>query len=107
MSSTARLRSHLLGQAQDGVAQRVQGARGLAVGGMTPDTHGRPLEHRGLSCSSGLIATKRDAARFEGTGGRRLSLLPGRLVCHCPLPPNFLRYRGRTLHPASVGASGL
>ena len=42
MSLTARLRSHLLGQAQDGVAQWVQGARGLAVGGMTPDTHGRP-----------------------------------------------------------------
>jgi len=41
MSLTARLCSHLLGQAQDGVAQRVQGARGLAVGGTTPDTHGR------------------------------------------------------------------
>ena len=39
---TARLCSHLLGQAQDGVAQRVQGVRGLAVGGTTPDTHGRP-----------------------------------------------------------------
>ena len=33
--------SHLLGKSQDGVAQRVQGARGLAMGGMTPDTHGR------------------------------------------------------------------
>ena len=32
MSLTARLCSHLLGQAQDGIAQRVQGARGLAVG---------------------------------------------------------------------------
>ena len=42
MSLTARLCSHLLGQAQDGVAQWVQGAWGLAVGGMTPDTHGRP-----------------------------------------------------------------
>ena len=42
MSLTARLCSHLLGQAQDGVAQRIQGARGLAVGGTTPDTHGRP-----------------------------------------------------------------
>ena len=41
MSLTARFCSHLLGQAQDGVAQRIQGARGLAVGGMTPDTHGR------------------------------------------------------------------
>ena len=42
MSFTARLCSHLLGQVQNGVAQRVQGARGLAVGGMTPDTQGRP-----------------------------------------------------------------
>ena len=39
---TAQLGSQLLGQAQDGVVQRVQGARGLAVGGTTPDTHGRP-----------------------------------------------------------------
>ena len=35
------LGSHLLGKSQDGVAQRVQGARGLAMGGTTPDTHGR------------------------------------------------------------------
>ena len=42
MSLTAQLCSHQLGQAQDGVAQRVQGARGLAVGGTTLDTHGRP-----------------------------------------------------------------
>ena len=42
MSLIARLCSHLLGQAQDDVAQRVQGARRLVVGGMTPDTHGRP-----------------------------------------------------------------
>ena len=46
MSLTARLCSHLLRQAQDGVAQRIQGARGLAVGGMTPDTHGRLHELR-------------------------------------------------------------
>ena len=39
MSLTARLCSHLLGQAQDGVAQRIQGARGLAVGDMTPGIH--------------------------------------------------------------------
>ena len=32
----------LPGQAQGGVAQRVQGAWGLAVGCTTPDTHGRP-----------------------------------------------------------------
>ena len=44
MSLTARLCSHMLRQAQDGVTQRVQGARGLAVGGTTPDTHGRPHE---------------------------------------------------------------
>ena len=42
MSFTARLCSHLLGQAQNGVAQRVQGARGLAMGGMISDTHSRP-----------------------------------------------------------------
>ena len=42
MSLTARRYSHLLGQAQDGVALRVQGVRGLAMGGMTPDTHDRP-----------------------------------------------------------------
>ena len=42
MSLTAWLCSHLLGQAQDGITQWVQGARGLAVGGMTLDTHGRP-----------------------------------------------------------------
>ena len=47
MSLTVRLCSHLLGQAQDGIAQRVQGARGLAVGGTTPDTHGRLY---GLRC---------------------------------------------------------
>ena len=42
MSLTARLCLHLLGQAQDGVAQWVHGARGLAVGGMTLYTHSRP-----------------------------------------------------------------
>ena len=41
MSLTARLCSHLLEQAQDGIAQWIQGTRGLAVGGTTPDTHGR------------------------------------------------------------------
>ena len=41
MSLTARLCSHLLGQAQDGVAQQIQGAQGLAVGGTTLDTYGR------------------------------------------------------------------
>ena len=42
ISSTIQLRSHLLGQAQDDVAQQVQGARGLAMGGTTLDIHGRP-----------------------------------------------------------------
>ena len=41
MSLTAWLCSHLLGQAQNGVAQQIQGARGLAMARMTPDTHGR------------------------------------------------------------------
>ena len=41
MSLTARLCSHLLGQAQDGIAQLIQGTRGLAMGRTTPDTHGR------------------------------------------------------------------
>ena len=42
MSLTDRLCSHLLRQAQDGVAKRIQGTQGLAMGGMTSDTHGRP-----------------------------------------------------------------
>ena len=42
MSLTACLCLHMLGQAQDDVPQRIQGAQGLAVGGMTPDTHDRP-----------------------------------------------------------------
>ena len=42
MSLTARLCLHLLRQTQDSVAQWVQGTQGLAMGGMTPDTHGRP-----------------------------------------------------------------
>ena len=46
MSLTARLCLHLLGQAQDGVAQQIQGARALAVGGTTLDTHGRTHELR-------------------------------------------------------------
>ena len=40
MSLTARLCLHLLRQAQDGVAQQVQGAQGLAMGGTTLDIHG-------------------------------------------------------------------
>ena len=59
MSFTARLCSLLLGQAQDGVAQRVQGARGLAVGGTTLDTHGRP---HGL-CLQGRSSPREGALR--------------------------------------------
>ena len=42
MSLTSQLCSHLLGQGQDGVAQQMQGARGLAMGGTTLDTNGKP-----------------------------------------------------------------
>ena len=42
MGLTARHHLQLLGQAQGGVAQQVQGAQGLAVGCTTPDTHDRP-----------------------------------------------------------------
>ena len=42
MSLTTWLCLHLLRQAQDSVAQQIQGAQGLAVEGTTPDTHGRP-----------------------------------------------------------------
>ena len=59
MNLTARLRSHLLGQAQDGVAQWIQGTRGLAMGGMTPDTHGRPY---GL-CPQGRPSPQDEALR--------------------------------------------
>ena len=59
MSLTAQLCLHLLGQAQDGVAQHVQGARGLAVGGMTLDTHGRP---HGL-CPQGRPSPQDEALR--------------------------------------------
>ena len=41
VSLVAWLCSHLLGQTQDDVVQWVQGARGLAMGATTPDTHGR------------------------------------------------------------------
>ena len=57
----------------------------------------RPLKHHGPSRPSGLVTTKRDAARLEGSGTRRLSLLPGWLVCRYPLPLNLLRHRGWTL----------
>ena len=73
MSLIARLCSHLPGQAQNGVAQRVQGARGLAVGGTTPDTHGGP---HGL-CPQGWPSSQDEALRgttllgtFRKTWGR-------------------------------------
>ena len=40
---TGRIQGKLLEQAQHGVAQWIQGARGLAVGGITPGTHGYQL----------------------------------------------------------------
>jgi len=49
----------------------------------------RPLKHRDPLHPSGLVTTKRDAARLEGSGTYRLSLLLGRLVCHCPFPRIF------------------
>ena len=63
MSSTARLCSHLLEQAQDGIAQWVQGTQGLAMGGMTPDTHGRP---------HGLRPQGRPSPQDEGLRGTTL-----------------------------------
>jgi len=72
MSLTARLCSHLLGQAQDDVAQRIQGARGLAMGGTTPDTHDRlhGLRSQGWSNPQGedlrcttLLSVHRKASR--------------------------------------------
>ena len=72
-SLTARLCSHLLGQAQDGVVQRVQGAWGLAMGGTTLDTHGRP---HGL-CPQGRPSPQDEAlwgmilvGTFRKTSGR-------------------------------------
>ena len=65
MSLIAWLCSHLLGKGQDGVAQRVQGARGLAVGGMTPDTHGRL---HGL-CPQGRPSPRDEALRGMGLLG--------------------------------------
>ena len=72
MSLTAQLCLHMLGQAQDGVAQRIQGARGLAVGGTTLDTHGRLHElccqgqsspqDEDLRCMA-LLAVHRKASR--------------------------------------------
>ena len=60
MSLTDRLCSHLLRQAQDGVAQQIQGAWGLAMGGTTPDTHGRP---------HGLRLQRRPSPRQEALRG--------------------------------------
>ena len=59
VSLTARLCSHLLRQAQDGVAKRIQGTQGLAMGGTTSDTHSRP---HGL-CPQGWPSPQDDALR--------------------------------------------
>ena len=88
MSLTARLCSHLLGQAQDGVAQWVQGAWGLAVGGMTPDTHGRPhgLRPQGwpspqdeaLRCTALLGASRKTSGGYPEDTARsvRICMIP-------------------------------
>jgi len=39
VSKTDRLHVKLLGLDQDGIAKQIQGARGLAMGDMTPGTH--------------------------------------------------------------------
>ena len=83
MSLTARLCSHLLEQAQDGVAQRIQGARGLAMGGTTPDTHGRP---HGL-CPQGRPSPQDEALRGTTLLGASHKT-PGRY------PKDTMRYVG-------------
>ena len=71
-------------------------------------TFARPEECQlDLRRSSGLVATKRDAAWFDGSGRRRLPLLLGRFIYRWPLPLDFLRCWGRTLHPINVGTSRL
>ena len=59
MRLTAWLCLHLLGQAQDGVAQRIQGAQGLAMGVTTSDTHGK---QHGL-CPQGWSSPQDEALR--------------------------------------------
>ena len=75
MSLTARLCLHLLGKAQDSVAQRVQGARGLAMGGMTSDTHNIPHGLRPQGRSSPQDEALRGTTlvgAFRKTSGRYL-----------------------------------
>ena len=55
--------SQLLGQAQDDVAQRIQGARGLAVGGTPTDTHDRLHGLRSQGWSSPQDEALRSTAR--------------------------------------------
>ena len=69
MSLTARLCSQLLGQAQDGVAQWIQGARGLAVGvrPRIPTT-----DYMGCATRGG------PAHKTKPCGARRCSACPAR-----------------------------
>ena len=72
VSKTDRLRVKLLGLDQDGVAKRIQGIRGLAVGDMTSDidrTKYEPHHQRwpspqdqGVRCSA-LVGVHRKAKR--------------------------------------------
>ena len=66
MSLTARLCLHLLGQAQDGVAQRIQGAQGLAVGGYDP---GYPLQTP-WAAPLGVVQPTRRRLAVHGTTQR-------------------------------------
>ena len=69
MSLTARLCLHLLGQAQDGVAQRVQGARRLAMG-VQPRIP--TVDHMGCAPRGG------PAHKTKSCGARRCSAPPAR-----------------------------
>ena len=65
MSLTTWLCSLLLEQAQDGIAQRIQDARRLAIGGTTPNTDGRPhgLRPQGRPSPQDESLARHDAAR--------------------------------------------
>ena len=74
MSLTARLCSYLLGQAEDDVAQRVQGARGLAVGGYDP---GYPRQTTWAALPGAAQPTRRSLAGYDSA--RRLSQDTGKI----------------------------
>ena len=66
--------SHLLGKAQDGVAQRVQGARGLAVEGYDP---GYPRQATWATPPGAAQPTRRSLAGHDSA--RRLPQGMGRI----------------------------